>query len=233
MSKILVLGDIHGKLIWHDIIEKENPDLTIFLGDYVTTHKLESAEQQLSNLEDILNYKEANLDTVILLRGNHDDQHLGYHWAECSGYDPIVYKNMSSKNFKNRFLKLTQWIHIIDNNIFSHAGISKEWLRYSDIKALEDINNMEPCEKFGFTPCKMSDFYGISATQSCTWIRPQTLVEYAVDNYNQIVGHTPVHNITGIPIDNSNNKIWVCDCLDNNQYLLIDDNVFIPKTFKQ
>lgn len=70
-NKILVLGDVHGRLIWYDIIQKENPDLTIFLGDYVSTHEDISSEQQLSNLEDILNYKEENPDKVILLRGNH------------------------------------------------------------------------------------------------------------------------------------------------------------------
>ena len=70
--KILVLGDIHGRLLWADIVEKEQPDLTIFLGDYVSTHDKVSADQQLSNLEDILNYKEANPDKVILLRGNHE-----------------------------------------------------------------------------------------------------------------------------------------------------------------
>lgn len=69
--KILVLGDIHGRLIWNNIIKREAPDLTIFLGDYVSTHGLESAEQQLANLEDILNYKKDNQEKVILLRGNH------------------------------------------------------------------------------------------------------------------------------------------------------------------
>lgn len=69
--KTLVLGDIHGRLIWNDIIEKENPDKVIFLGDYVSTHENITAGQQLSNLEDILNYKEENPDKVILLRGNH------------------------------------------------------------------------------------------------------------------------------------------------------------------
>lgn len=84
--KTLVLGDIHGRTIWKDIIEKENPDFVIFLGDYVATHDGVTAEQQLSNLEDILNYKEENSDKVVLLRGNHDIQHLGYYWAECSGW---------------------------------------------------------------------------------------------------------------------------------------------------
>ena len=69
--KTLVLGDIHGRTIWKDIIKKENPDKVIFLGDYVTTHEGISSEQQISNLEEILTYKEENSDKVILLRGNH------------------------------------------------------------------------------------------------------------------------------------------------------------------
>ena len=69
--KTLVLGDLHGRTIWKDIIEKENPDKIIFLGDYVSTHDDISGIQQIDNLEDILTYKENNLDKVILLRGNH------------------------------------------------------------------------------------------------------------------------------------------------------------------
>ena len=56
--KTLVLGDIHGRTCWYDIIEDEQPDKIIFLGDYVSTHENISAEQQCSNLEDILNFKE-------------------------------------------------------------------------------------------------------------------------------------------------------------------------------
>ena len=103
--KILVLGDIHGRLYWSDIISKENPDKVIFLGDYVSTHEGIPAEQQMSNLEDILNYKDENPDRVVLLRGNHDTQHLGYPWAECSGWDQKLYEMMKSRidDYLNRF----------------------------------------------------------------------------------------------------------------------------------
>jgi predicted phosphodiesterase len=239
VNKILFIGDIHGRLIWKDIIEKENPDLTIFLGDYVSTHEGISANQQLSNLEDILNYKKDNIDKVILLRGNHDCQMLGYSWAECSGYDPEVFKYMSESSFRERFLKFTQWVYLIpDTNIIcSHAGIStkflenvnnykifpKEWRNNPNI-----INYIKPCELFGFTPCKLSDYTGISATQPCTWIRPQALIEYGIPYYIQIVGHTPVKEITNITNDNIN--IWLCDCLDNKQYLILENGEF--KSYK-
>lgn len=72
-DKVLVLGDIHGRTIWKDIIEEEHPDFVIFLGDYVSTHDNISSEQQISNLEDIISYKKDHLDSVILLRGNHEN----------------------------------------------------------------------------------------------------------------------------------------------------------------
>ena len=225
--KILVLGDIHGRTIWKNIIEKENPDITIFLGDYVTSHDNISISEQITNLEEILKYKESNTDKVILLRGNHDLQFLGYYWAECSGYNPELAKYMLS--IKDRFLSLTQWIYIHDKIIFSHAGISKVWL---DNNKIEDINNMEPSGYFGFTPDNLCDYYGTSETQPLTWIRPQVLCTCNINGWNQVVGHTPVtiniFNIKGTKEED----IWLCDALGISKYLIIDNNIFIPTNFK-
>ena len=142
-KRYLVIWDIHGRTIWKDIIEKENPDKVIFLGYYVSTHEGIPADQQLSNLEDILNYKEENPDKVILLRGNHDTQHLGYYWAECSGYDREVAFGMSSAEFLMRFTKLTDWVYIDDElkTIFSHAGVSRVWME--EILKESDVHNIK------------------------------------------------------------------------------------------
>lgn len=251
--KTLILGDIHGRLTWEDIINKEQPDLTTFLGDYVSTHELIPADQQLSNLEDILNYKAANPDKVILLRGNHDIQHLGYYWAECSGFDPTVYKHMSSSEFRERFLSLTQWIHVDEENktIYAHAGVSEVWIsetiepylvegnvgpQYDDGSIdveiiLKLINTIEPCEVFGFIPNRISDYCGTSTSQSCVWIRPETLAKCMVEEYTQVVGHTPVkrdcvdlHQIT-----KNHQHLWCCDALQQHKYLVIEDGEFKPK----
>ena len=230
--KILVLGDIHGRLCWLDIINKENPDLTIFLGDYVSTHDDISSEQQCMNLEDILNYKSDNPDKVILLRGNHDLQHLGYYWAECSGHFREVENWMASNHVKERFLKLTQWIYIYDNIVFSHAGISETWwnnvkLNHPEVVDLEDINNIEPCETFAFTSDHpFGDYYGTSKTQPCTWIRPQTLAQDCIKHYTQVVGHTrPVKMVDAWKEVKYHNHLWLCDCLPN-EYLTIENNEF-------
>lgn len=214
-DKILILGDIHGRIIWQDIINKENPDKIVFLGDYVTTHENISSKQQCSNLEDILNYKENNPDKVILLRGNHDLQSLGYSWAECSGYDRVVSKYMS--DIKDRFLQLTQYIYVIPNTniLCSHAGISFDWLKSVEVYLFKDnsqyddgstdldiiinkINTIEPCELFGFTPNHINDFTGDSTTQPCTWIRPYTLLYSGIKEYVHVVGHTPIKHICNL-----------------------------------
>lgn len=251
--KTLVLGDIHGRTIWKDIVERENLDFVIFLGDYVSTYGFETAEEQLDNLEEILQYKEKNPGKVILLRGNHDTQHLGYYWAECSGWNPKVWQKMSQSEFKERFLNLTQWIYI-DNElktIFSHAGVSSRWIQdvekylvtnrgsqYDDGTidseiVLELINTIEPCELFGFRPSNYFDMCGTSPTQPPTWIRPETLCTCNVIGYDQVVGHTPIREIHKV-VESTKGKqtIWLCDSLGFENYLIIEDGEFKPRSFQ-
>ena len=234
--KTLVIGDIHGKSIWQDILDKEEDvDNIIFLGDLLTTHKLESADEQVTNLETIFEFmenKRAEGYTVILLRSNHDIQHLGYSWAECSGWDEEVYQRMIP--LKDKYLELTQWIYIDEeiHTIFSHAGVSTMWMeQIAKINSIYEINDLPPSEIFGFTPCKMSDFYGISPTQPPTWIRPQTLIEYMPEGYNQVVGHTRLGGIKKLKGD-LGQDLWCCDALPQ-QYLVIEDGKFIVKEYEK
>ena len=235
--KILVLGDTHGRLVWLDLIEKEKPDYTIFLGDYVSSHDDISGDQQCSNLEDILNYKEENPDQVILLRGNHDLQHLRYYWAECSGYNSVVGLWMSSPCIKERFLNLTQWVHIDGNFLFSHAGISKTWfgslgLGDSTRENLLKINEIDPCELFAFTPSRMSDYSGDSVTQPCTWIRPYSLMKDCLSDWKQVVGHTRLKQPGQFNSFESGDEIWFIDSLPQS-YMIIQDGLGEMRTLEE
>lgn len=237
MNKILVIGDIHGRPFWKEIIEKENPDKVIFLGDYVSSHEGITAEQQLHNLNEILEYKEENPEKVILLRGNHDICELGYYWAECYPNDPKVKQVMSVDPLKSRFLSNTQWIYIDEKLkiIFSHAGISQVWMdNIAHIQDIHEINNLEPSEAFGFTPDNPYDNCGYSKTQPPTWIRPEALCTCNIIGWDQVVGHTPVSTkIVNIEkATRKNQDIWVCDALGVNQYLVIDNEIIQPKTLK-
>lgn len=229
-KKIVVLGDIHGRTIWKDIIAKEHPDQVIFLGDYVSTHENISDEDQVENLKEILKYKDEHPET-ILLRGNHDLQHLGYYWAECSGYFPRVAMEMAQ--LKDEFLAKTQWIHVMGNTLFSHAGISKVWLE-ENFLTLDDINMLGPTELFGFTSSNPSDQFGDSPEQPPTWIRPMALMKVMIPDYIQVVGHTPVEycfNVkdeADIPYD-----LWLCDALDQGEYLLIENGVITVQNINE
>lgn len=237
--KIVVIGDIHGRDTWKKIIEKENnADKFIFLGDYVSTHDMITSETQINNLVDLLNWAdEVNFNErnkVILLRGNHDLQHLGYYWAECSGLFPKVRNWMTIQ--KEWFLDRTQWVYLHNNIVFSHAGVTQTWMDNNNLKNIEDINSLNPSEAFGFTPCKLSDRTGDSATQPPVWVRPWALMEYAVPNYIYVVGHTPYDEVKNLKIlcdehfgDSENMpNIWLCDALKNDCYLVIEDDKFIP-----
>jgi hypothetical protein len=248
--KTIVIGDIHGRTIWKDIVhENKDADRFIFLGDYVSTHDRDMTDaQQITNLMDIIDFarfeNELTPGRVVLLRGNHDMQHLGYHWAECSGLCREVYKWMV--DYKDTFLENTQWVFVEDNIVYSHAGVSNVWMDINGLTDINQINDLTPSEKFGFTPCKMSDYSGDSVTQPPIWIRPWGLFESAFGNYTYVVGHTSYPTVTFVrdevlksykesftdelcPIDetrideiNNTNQIIVCDSLPN-EYLIVED----------
>ena len=81
--RTLVLGDIHGHDSWKSIVNKEDYDEVVFLGDYVDSFTL-NAEVISKNLLDIIKFKEKMGDKCHLCYGNHD--HSYYYGERCSGY---------------------------------------------------------------------------------------------------------------------------------------------------
>ena len=263
--RYLILGDLHCRSIWKDIVAKEGDscDKIIFLGDYTCPREIrfDDPTDACGFLYEVLDFKDKNPDKVVLLRGNHDLCSCGYYWARCWPQDhPKVQAYWQTEDVKNWFLKNTQWIYQIpDTNIVcSHAGISEKFLDnvckyfknkdgwdfniYDQDELIKHINDIYPCELFGFTPCKISDNTGESATQPCTWIRPYTLLQYGI-NMIHVVGHTPIKHICNIKEDCKNNReeyglennkeiiesycdVWCCDNLANGEYLIIEDGKF-------
>lgn len=230
--KILILGDIHGRSIYRDIIEKESPDQVIFLGDFASSHENISTDKQIEEFDWVINYKNQCPNTIIL-RGNHDCEAMEYYWAEC--YPKAEGYKMWAER-KQIWLDNTQWIHIDDDLkvVFSHAGISSIWMDNSNINSIYDINKLEPSELFAFTPNSTHDYYGDSVTQPPIWIRPQALYECNIADWDQVVGHTPViKDIINIREFTKNSRnIWLCDALGLSKYLLIKNGTFIPSSYE-
>lgn len=230
-NKELILGDIHGRTCWKDIIKKEQPDHVIFLGDYVTTHEHVSAEQQVQNFNDILDYKMKHPDT-IMLTGNHDCQMMGYPWAEMTGWDAHLYHLLKEDYFKDKMLEFAQIAYVDDNIIYSHAGISDYWLKQVVcLEKPEDVCNLSPNELFGYNYLTgYGEGYGNSISQSPIWIRPIALTKSVLNGYTQVVGHTPIERIVNIKDINPEcaENIYLCDKLPD-QYLIRENNQFIVK----
>ena len=265
--RYLILGDLHCRTIWKNIVLKEGAscDKIIFLGDYTCPRevKFEDPTDTCGFLYDILDFKDKNPDKVVLLRGNHDLASLGYYWARCWPQDySKVQAYWQTKDVTNWFLKNTQWIYQIPNTniVCSHAGIGQLFLDnvckhfkysnngwdfnvYNEKELLEHINDIEPCELFGFTDNDPFDTNGESETQPCTWIRPYTLLGCGIKDIIHIVGHTPTEHICNIKeeILNTRDKynieegeepvqnycdVWCCDNLANGEYLVIENNEF-------
>ncbi len=228
--KIVALGDTHGRLNWKDIVAKEleSSDKIVFIGDYFDTHEDVTAEQQISNFLEIVEFKKANMDKVILLIGNHDYHYTGFAYSTYSGYQygaaPRI-KEILMEAFKDNLL---QMCYKHDIYVFTHAGVTKTWAEANNI----DVNDLENSinETFNIKP-RVFDFTmgnnysqtGNDITQTPIWVRPQSLLADAIPDVVYVVGHTTVMKL-GLMEDLPN--LILIDCLGTTgEYLVIEDDI--------
>ena len=233
--KIAVIGDIHGTTKFFDCYKKiqENDfdvDKIIVLGDWFDPYIDIDLDIMIERYNEFINICKSD-DRIISILGNHD----------IAGY--IIQNDCTNRTI--RFGKRRQRItDVIEQNlsesyltykvgdyIFSHAGVSKEWLndisQYSYCNYVDDIMN---CKK-GWNEDELSDicvFYpfdfsgcGENAHQSCVWIRPQALYDCAIDGYHQVVAHTRVEEITKVSLKNGKD-LWLVDDEQKPNYLILN-----------
>lgn len=207
--KIIAIGDLHGRDCWKEFLNQDF-DEAIFLGDYFDSYTL-SREKQYLNFRDLLDTVKKD-SRIKLCKGNHDMHYTkGYPIHEkYSGYDGrnyIMFSNLLEE--ADEYMNL---IYIRDKHIFSHAGVTKTWLSFYNIK-LEEVN-----ERFKKVPeiCLFNgtNCYGDDFSQSPVWVRPNSLIEDCLDGYIQVVGHTSVLDVSRVE------NIILCDCLDNEKNYL-------------
>lgn len=136
MSRILVIGDIHGGLrALHQVIERANitqNDTLIFLGDYVDGWS--QSPQVIDTLIDLNNQQ-----NCIFIRGNHDDLLLDWLTGNTHNFDEkmwfhhggeatvLAYSTVSEldKIRHIEFLKSLQNYYLDEHNrLFIHAGFT-------------------------------------------------------------------------------------------------------------
>jgi len=218
MNKIIIIGDIHGRTIWEQIISKESDlDLVIFLGDYFDSSGFVLPIDEYANFMKIVKYKDDNPDKVVLLIGNHDLHYID-NTQQCSGYSTEIKRllgNFISSLIEDNTLQASKFLASI---LFVHAGISNTWLKDNGLKLDEtQINNYLKTnpEQFDFQSKNgFADASGNDIFQSPLWIRPESLLKDSVDDVIQIVGHTRTNPTGNIALANIN----FCDSLEWGKY---------------
>jgi hypothetical protein len=227
------LGDIHGRTIWKEIINK-NPQITkwVFMGDYFDTHDDVTPEQQIENFLEIIEFKKANMDKVVLLIGNHDFHYTGYAYSTYSGYQYGAAPRIKEILLDVLSNELMQMCYKNDIYVFTHAGVTKTWAETNNI----DLNDMENSinELFKTRPMvfdfTMGDNYsqtGNDITQTPIWVRPQALLTDAIEDIIYIVGHTTVSKL-GLVKELPN--LILIDCLGTTgEYLILENDIATAK----
>lgn len=227
--RIVVIGDTHGHQTWKRILNDEEYDKAIMLGDYVDSFSLKPKDIA-DNLLDIIKHKERMGDKLILLYGNHDHS---YHYGEkCSGWNAVgryFYCPLFEDMFNEKMIDL---IHIHDDIIFSHAGVSDYWMR--EVCGFNDVHDIT-FDKIKEFPLGLScldwnmikgyDGYGDTISQSPLWIRPHSLLKCKVDGYRQVVGHTHLRT----PVEEGG--IWFNDMMPE-YYVVVEDGEISFKELK-
>ena len=225
--KIIAIGDTHGRNDWKQIINDNEFDKIVFIGDYFDTYENISGKEQLSNFRDIIQYKKDNLDKVVLLIGNHDYHYMEYVDERYSGYQKKYSFSFREEISKAQDNNLLQMCFIHDNYLFTHAGITNTWLEnagYDNEEPLDVFINglfKHRMDSFKFADEVGHDPSGDNIYQTPIWVRPYSLLMDGVDGYIQIVGHTQQSTIYNI-----DNRVLLIDALQlSGEYLSIDNNV--------
>lgn len=225
--KIIALGDTHGRSLWKEIVSKHaDADKIVFIGDYFDTHGGGySANRQIENFKDIIAFKKANMDKVVLLLGNHDfhylsdvgEQYSGFQWHYRQDINDVLQPAVDEG--------LIQMSFVYDKYVFTHAGVTKTWVKNSgvDVDNLqESINELfkKDISKFKFTVGPNFSNYGDDITQPPTWVRPESLLVDILDGKICVVGHTTQDKLSQV-----GNIILIDTLGTSGEFLTIIDGV--------
>lgn len=230
--KIAIIGDLHGKNCWKKLLKDKIDafDKIIFMGDYSDDSWIYFEDKEIiDNLKEVIEFKIKHNDKTELLIGNHDFQYIvGYPTA--SRYRKSYAKEMHKIFNENE--KLFKIIHIENNYIFSHAGITNGWINYIKEKyKIENItmdniekevnkvykSDKEDCNIVSFRRGGLNNFAGL------LWADIEDLLEDAWIGCNQAVGHNRVKPLSVIKKENYN--IYLSDHFDTNREILLTLNI--------
>lgn len=201
--KILVIPDVHLKpYIFEEarnITEVRDVDNIVCLGDIVDDWS-QGANITLyeKTLEAMISFARDYPD-ALWCWGNHD---VSYIWqAYESGYSGLAENTV--RLMLGRFERTLKdhgqlaFVHRVDNVLFSHGGVSEEFVRRIQMKyriPMSEVNDIDGLlDKINML--KKDDMWN---NDSPLWLRPQ-YGGYSMlrsNKYLQVIGHTPVPDIS-------------------------------------
>jgi hypothetical protein len=239
--KLVAIGDIHGRDYWKQIVDQEqDADTFVFVGDYFDSFTIKGTDQ-INNFLDIVEFKKQSKVPIILLIGNHDYHYYpGIEDSGTSGYQTLMAPSIKHVVSENK--QYLQAAYQVDDFVFTHAGLSSEWL--DDNIVMWDVPNlaMYVNDLFYYQPQKLAyrsykqvgdkvygvGGYGNETFQGPLWIRPAALMQANKETLRkqiiQVVGHTPQDTID-IKGKSTGGRYYFIDTLEygQNQYLVIKD----------
>lgn len=225
MEKLIIIGDIHGRIIWKKILEKEkNYTKVIFLGDY-----FDARDPNITPIIERDNFEEIlKIENSIILLGNHDNHYFPNTYDRCSGFNIETKRLISTLLDKKKFKICYKY----NNFIFTHAGVSFNFLnsvfKEYDLEKIDDLLNNLYLEKPNYFDFNQRCYnpYGDDVIQSPLWIRPYSLElsnkDTELKKYIQVFGHSNFY-------DNTYENYIGLDKLDQEKYGVIENNNLIIK----
>jgi hypothetical protein len=233
--KTLIIPDIHERIVENQrILDREDFDKVIFLGDYFDCFNPESGISDLS--EWLIGLYEDLGDKAVFLMGNHDlpyyeEIYYGCKFARkrenkkyhCTGYSRNKAKKLM-KFFgpnKHPFFHGLKIFEMCGKYCCSHAGFHYSF--FSPYKSIEENLDYIEDEWRHFSVCHpdISRFYKIGKARGENGIGGPLWLDFGqefepIEGFPQIVGHTNRENVR-IKGDNI--------CIDTfSQYYIVHEN---------
>ena len=229
--RFCIIGDIHGRDSWMDLVEKNKDCHFVFLGDYCDPYDYDIDDSEaLVNLNLIINYKKYHPDNVTLIIGNHDVQYIHYPYFGTSERDKNEKLKETIKVFQEN-KDLFQFAYQKDNHLFVHAGVSVWWYdefpRLLDTFGLEkdksnlaEVLNKMGNDEFGRDVLMLISSWrgGENAIGGPLWADMREL-EVPLEGIHQYLGHNKVQNIW--TKGDKKSSITFCDVLSSRKKSLI------------
>jgi predicted phosphodiesterase len=134
-NKIVIVPDVHGRTFWRSVL-KNKSDIIVFLGDYCDPYPQEKITDvdALRELRDIVEFKKANKNRVILLYGNHDLGQGDTVFPKCRCGTPMTQRKFNEYFVNQKELFQITW-QCKQNDIdylFTHAALTQRWIDQND-----------------------------------------------------------------------------------------------------